>query len=121
MSNSDPLVVTGQVSDAQPDTCPVGSSAFVTLRGGVTFPIGVIELFLALEDRGLVCEVTRTQRLLVRPATLLTEADADAIRHHKHALIALVRYTDQVNAAYAIAHAPTAREGRKVQSHATHR
>lgn len=93
-------------------------TTLVTLRGGIVFPLAAVELFLDLERREIGLEVSQARRLVARPAARLTADDAIAVRHYRHALIALVRYTDATNAAYALSNRPT---GQKGSTHATHR
>lgn len=70
---------------------------YVTLRDGVVFPRAVIALALDLEARGIALSVV-DGRLIARPADQVTDADATAIRAHRHALIAWTRYVDAWNA-----------------------
>ena len=67
----------------------------VVLRGGYTVPLAVLRLAWSLEGRG--CTVTVEGDVLrVGNRAALTDADRDAIRRWKPALLALTRYHDAV-------------------------
>lgn len=68
----------------------------VTLRGGVTVPEPALRLALALEARGFACTVDAEGRLQVAPDDRLGPAGRRAVAVHHDALVALLRYCDEV-------------------------
>jgi hypothetical protein len=65
---------------------------FVTLLGGFTVAVDVLELAWDLENRGLSLKELDGGVLEVLPVERLQPADAAAIRKHKPALLAICRY-----------------------------
>ncbi len=74
-----------------------GSEAppLVTLAGGFVVPLPALELVWRLEDRGFTIR-RDGQELVVCPGRQLTEADRDAIRQHRTAVLAIVDYVEAV-------------------------
>ncbi|MGE3273849.1 MAG: hypothetical protein AB7O67_01970 [Vicinamibacterales bacterium] len=64
---------------------------FVWLRGGRPVPVAAVEVVLDLERRG-ICFSQDGPDLLLQGSDL-TDADLDAVRPHKHHIIALLNYT----------------------------
>lgn len=65
---------------------------FVTLRGGLVVPLDAFNLALDLERRGARIELADGDRLWVRPRSVLTDADREAIRRWRHHFRAIVSY-----------------------------
>ena len=66
-------------------------SDLVHLREGLVVEAAALHCLWDLENRGLAVTV-EAGRLFVRPSAELSPEDIAAIRHHREALIALVRY-----------------------------
>jgi hypothetical protein len=64
-----------------------------TLSRGPTIAVAALYVLWDLEERGFALSV-REDRLYVTPYDQLTEADVAAIRRHRDALVALVRYCE---------------------------
>jgi hypothetical protein len=65
---------------------------FVTLRGGLTIPLGALLLAWSLEDRGAVLMVEQGQLVVDGPSGFLTDEDRGNIRRWREHLKALVAY-----------------------------
>lgn len=72
------------------------SSDLVTLGGGLCVPLPALRLLWSLEDRGFSVSVDAENYLVVSPRFRLTPDDDQAIRHHRHQLIALVRHVEAI-------------------------
>jgi hypothetical protein len=72
-------------------------SDLVTLRGGYVVPLAVLRLAWSLEDRGCSVTIEPGDVLAVGPRDRLTEADCDAIKRWKPALIELTKYCETVS------------------------
>jgi hypothetical protein len=70
----------------------MSNSEFVTMRGGLTLPIGALRLAWDLELRGLHLAVDGVDVLSVGPGDRLTENDRALIRQWKWHLLAMLAY-----------------------------
>ena len=64
----------------------------VTLRGGLVVPLAALQVAWSLEDRGARFELADDDRILVRPASVLTDEDRQNIQRWRGALRAIVAY-----------------------------
>lgn len=73
---------------------PIGfESRYVFLADGLAVPIEPLQLALDLEQRG--CSIERVgDDLFVRPRSLLTDADRDALRRWRWHMLALLDRCD---------------------------
>jgi hypothetical protein len=67
----------------------------VVLKGGTVVPLSALQIGWELEARGLTLAVDGAD-LVIRPAGRLTDDDRQRLRDNKPALMALVRYCDEV-------------------------
>jgi hypothetical protein len=67
-------------------------SDFVTLRGGLTLPLGAVQLALDLEQRGLHLRREDGDVLFVGPRERLTDDDRAGLRRWKRHLLAILEY-----------------------------
>jgi hypothetical protein len=65
---------------------------FITLRGGVVFPVVALQLAWRLEAAGFTLDVVDGGAVRVRPASALTEADREAIRAWRSDLATIISY-----------------------------
>lgn len=71
-------------------------SETVTLRGGLTVTLPALQLLWSLEERGFNLRVGPSGRLVVSPASRLTPDERAALREHRDAIVALVRYCEGI-------------------------
>ena len=69
-----------------------------TLRGGLRVSGEALALVWELEQQDYQVSVTKANALRVAPRSRLTPDQAAAVSRHKHDLIALVRYCDDIEA-----------------------
>ena len=67
----------------------------VTLKSGLTVPVGTLQRLWAMEDRGIRFEVV-ADALRAGPSALLNDDDRRFLREAKAEVVAVVRYCDEV-------------------------
>jgi len=70
------------------------ASELVTLKGGHSVPLPLLQFCWRLEDRGIALALDADGSILAKPASLLTDADCATIREHKPELVQLLAYVE---------------------------
>jgi hypothetical protein len=70
----------------------VSASDYVTLRGGLTFPVAVLKLLWSLEERGVHVGAKDEHTLIIKPRALLQDEDRAALTRWKPHVLALLQY-----------------------------
>ena len=70
----------------------MSATDFITLKGGLTVPAGVVQLGCELENRGFRLRLDGCSALVVEPEEQLTDDDIAAIQNWRYHLVALLHH-----------------------------
>ncbi|MDA1307325.1 MAG: hypothetical protein O2917_08700 [Acidobacteria bacterium] len=74
------------------------SDHIVTLKGGVTMPLAIIQRLIDLEDRGCTFRLEAEGRFRVTPPSALTPDDAAFLSAHRDDARRAIQYCEQMAA-----------------------
>jgi hypothetical protein len=74
---------------------PAVTESVIVLRGGLTVPLGALQVLWDLEARGF--DISEDAGMLVvAPKSRITADDDQAIREHRDELLTLVKYSEDI-------------------------